>query len=311
LVTPTCANLLEGHSQLNEVIHFERRRLAHSWWNPFAAADLFGLTRDLQRRQFDLVVDLQGLFRSGWLTRATGAAVRVGFTNAREFAWLGYTHRVPIETDEQHAIERYLTVSEALGCGRGPVEFHFATTDADRKVARELVADQGSYAVILPGANWATKRWPIENFAALVKPLRDEFGLVTVVAGARDTIDLATKIPGALAVTGGTTLRQLTALLEGARLVIANDSGPMHVAAALGKPLVAIFGPTNPVRTGPFGREECVIRMDIPCSPCYSRKCSHQSCLKWLTVENVLALVRDQLARKPITTRSQAAPAIR
>src|SRR5438477_6661505 len=143
LVTPTCAGLLEGHPQLSKVIRFERRRLAHSWWNPAAAADLFGLTRELRRGEFDLVVDLQGLFRSGWLTFATRAPLRVGFANAREFAWLAYTHRVPIETDEQHAIDRYLQISEMLGCGREQVEFHFATTAADRQVIDDSVRDLG------------------------------------------------------------------------------------------------------------------------------------------------------------------------
>src|SRR5262245_42727990 len=128
LVTPACANLLEGHPQLNEIILFERRRLGHSWWNPMAAGELFGLTRELRKKQFDLVIDLQGLFRSGWLTRATKAPVRVGFANARELAWLGYTHRVSVDSVEQHAIERYLKISEAIGCGCEPVEFPFATT---------------------------------------------------------------------------------------------------------------------------------------------------------------------------------------
>src|SRR5262249_36338130 len=147
---------------------------------------LFGLTRELRKKNFDLVVDLQGLFRSGWMTCATRAPVRVGFESAREFAWLGYTHRVSIDTRETHAIERYLLISEPLGCGRGPVEFQFAITEQDRSVARELAQGYEPYAVMLPGANWATKRWPIENFAALVKPLREEFGLATIVAGAQD-----------------------------------------------------------------------------------------------------------------------------
>src|SRR2546423_1648942 len=179
LVTPACAGLLEGHPQLNEVILFERRRLAHSWRSPAAAWELFELTRDLRRRDFDLVIDLQGLFRSGWLTRRTAARTRIGLSDAREGAWLAYTHRVPVRTDEQHAIDRYLAVTEALGCGTEPVEFHFPTSDADRAYVNDLIRDSGPFAVLLPGTNWPTKRWPIENYAALIGPLRERFGLST------------------------------------------------------------------------------------------------------------------------------------
>jgi ADP-heptose:LPS heptosyltransferase len=89
------------------------------------------------------------------------------------------------------------------------------------------------------------------------------------------------------------------AVLEGAALVVANDSGPMHIAAALGRPLVTPFGPTSPARTGPYRRPDSVIRLDIPCSPCFSRTCSHQSCLRWLEVPPVLELAARQMATAP------------
>ncbi len=108
-------------------------------------------------------------------------------------------------------------------------------------------------------------------------------------------IDLAQQIPGALNLAGKTTLPQLVALLQGASLVIANDSGPMHIAAALGRPLVAIYGPTNPARTGPYNRLDTVVQINIPCSPCYSRHCSHQTCLQWLSPAQVLAAAARQL----------------
>ena len=295
LVTPACAGLLDGHPQLDEVIRFERGRFGTWWRSPGAVAGLFGFGRALRRRAFDLVIDLQGLFRSGWLAGQTRAPVRVGFANARELAPLFYTHRVPVGDAEQHAVERYLTVAEAIGCGRGPVEFRFATDDADRAVVSNFLGGGGPYAVLLPGTNWATKRWPVEHFAATVRPLRERFGLRSVVAGGPGDRVLAAQIPDALDLTGRTNLRQLVALLEGAAVVIANDSGPMHIAAALGRPLVTPYGPTSPIRTGPYGRMDTVIRLDIPCSPCYSRHCSHQSCLRWLMPEAVLGEVGTQL----------------
>ena len=296
LVTPACSDLLEGHPQLDEVIRFERRRFAEGWRKPSAAVGLFRFARELRARQFDLVVDLQGLFRSGWLAWQTRAPYRVGFANAREMAPVFYTHRVTLDNVEQHAIDRYLTLAETIGCGREPVEFRFATTDDDRRAVAELLKSDEPYAVLLPGTNWATKRWPVEHFAATVEPLRERFALRTIVAGGLDDRALAASIPGALDLTGATNLRQLVALLERAAVVVANDSGPMHIAAALGRPLVAPYGPTSPIRTGPYRREDAVIRLDIPCSPCFARQCSHQSCLQWLKPEHVLREVERQLA---------------
>jgi heptosyltransferase I len=175
------------------------------------------------------------------------------------------------------------------------VQFPFHVTEDDRRHVDSLLDGVDPYAVLLPGTNWATKRWPVEKFAALAPKLSERFSLETVVAGGPDDAALGERIPGAINLAGRTTLRQLVVLLQRAELVIANDSGPMHIASALGRPLVTLFGPTNPVRTGPFGRQDSVLRLDIPCSPCYSRRCSHQSCLQWLEVDSVLELATKQL----------------
>jgi lipopolysaccharide heptosyltransferase I len=301
LVAPYCSGLLEGHPDLDEVILFDRRRFGTAWKSPSAGMDLIRFKRDLRKRRFDLVIDLQGLFRSGWLAWHTRAPVRIGLANAREWAWIFYTHRVPIATMEQHAVDRYLKVAAALGCETEPVTFQFPTTPADQAAA-EQINNGDPYAVLMPGANWETKRWSVENFAALVAPIRERFGLQSVIAGGPDTVELAKKIPGAIDMAGKTNLPQLVALLERASLVIANDSGPMHIAAALNRPLVAIFGPTNPIRTGPYGRMDSVVRVDIPCSPCYSRTCSHTSCLRWLGIEPVLATAAQQLESGKLVT---------
>ena len=165
----------------------------------------------------------------------------------------------------------------------------------DRRVVAELLKDNSPYAVLLPGTNWATKRWPVEHFASIVAPVRERFGLRAVVAGSPSDRDLAARIPNTTDVTGATSLPQLVALLQGASVVVANDSGPMHIASALGRPLVTPYGPTNPVRTGPYRRADTVVRLDIVCSPCYSRACSHQSCLQWLGPEHVLKEIERQL----------------
>ncbi len=210
LVTPGCAGLLDGLPGLN-VLRFERGRLAQAWRSTGAAKELFGLGKWLRDKRFDLVIDLQGLFRSGWMTWQTRAPVRVGFANAREFAWTFYTHRVPIETPEQHATDRYLKVLEALGAPTSPIAYPFVVEDRDRIYVQQLLPTGTKYAVLLPGTNWATKRWPVEKFARLVAPLRQRFGLEVVVAGGPDVEELAVRIPGAKNIAGQTNLRQLVA----------------------------------------------------------------------------------------------------
>ena len=297
LVGSSFADLLDGHPQLHEVIRFDRHRFASAWWNPNALFEMLRFGFGLRRRHFDLVIDLQGLLRSGLTAKLARSPVRVGFSNAREGAWMFYTHRVPAAAD-QHALDRNLMVAESLGCGRDPVEFVLPVDDADRDYVRSLLpAGQSSYVVLLPGTNWLTKRWPVDYFAALVGPLKQRYGYASVVAGGADAAALAPRIHGAIDLTRRTTLKQLVALLAGAELVIANDSGPMHIAAALGRPMVTVFGPTNPARTGPWGRDDSVVRIDIECSPCYSRRCSHISCMKGLGPESVLRLAHEQIEK--------------
>jgi len=295
LVAPYCAGLLRGLKELDEVILFDRRFLGEAWYNPRAFLALCSFHRGLRRHNFDLAIDLQGLFRSGYFARVTGAALRVGLANARESAPVFYTHRVVVGTPEIHAVDRYLKIAAALGCPGEPIEFHFPVTDADRDYIHTLIPSPRPYAVFLPGANWPTKRWPAERFAELVSPLHRRFNLSAVVAGGDDAAGLAPLIPNTLDLTNRTTLPQLVALLERAALVIANDSGPMHIAAALGRPLVAIFGPTNSTRTGPYALPHAVVNSIAHCAPCYHRTCSHHRCLRKLHIAPVLRAVQRQL----------------
>lgn len=294
LVTPLCSGLLEGHPQLDEIILFERKRLGR-WWRDRSAADtFFSFIKTLGSKRFDLVIDLQGLLRSGWLALLTRSPYRIGHRRTREPASIFYTHRVSAGPVQQHAVDRYLRIAKHIGCD-GPVTFNFAHDDNDRAFVRNLVDQQSKYAVVLPGTNWQTKRWPVEQFASLAGLIEKRLGLPVVVAGGPQDSELAKQIPHAHDLTGRTTLRQLSALLESASVVIANDSGPMHIASALGRPLVTLFGPTNPTQTGPYGRLDTVLRVDLPCSPCYSRRCSHQSCMRWLAVESAYRAVEQAI----------------
>lgn len=298
MVAPAFADLLEGHKDLDQVLLFERRRFGNLWRNMDAAQGLLSFVLGLRKQQFDLVIDLQGLFRSGWIGWQTRAPVRVGFSYAREGARIFYTHTVSTDTHEKHAVERYLDVCEFLGAGRSPVVFDFDVPDDARASVRSLLGNPDDYAVILPGTNWATKRWPREYFEALIEPLQERYGLKCVIAGGKDVADMNVSWSRASNLSGRTRLKELIALLEGSRLVIANDSGPMHIASALGKPLVTLFGPTSAVRTGPYKRPETVLQLGIPCRPCFSRQCVHHSCLRWIDPEYVLERVDSLLTTR-------------
>lgn len=296
LIAPAFAPLVAAHPARCEPVHFDRGgKLNIRRRGPVAWLEAARLAQQLGARRFDLVIDLQGLLRSAMFTLATLAPVRIGFASAREGAPIGYTHTIPSRGIERHAIERYLDVAEALGCGRGPVQYRFGVGEVDRaSVDRMLAGDDRPIAVVLPGTNWETKKWPIAHYAQLAGKL-DEAGHRVVIAGAADVLPLAARVPNALNLANRTSLLELVALLERAAIVIANDSGPMHIASALGRPLVTIFGPTNPIRTGPHQRLDTVIRLNIVCSPCYSRRCSHTSCMHWLTPDRVFEKVIETL----------------
>lgn len=266
----------------------------------------------LRGERFDVAVDLQGLFRSAIMGRMSGAPHRVGFANAREGSPWWYTRRVPVPTADMHAVDRYLLVAKAMGAVEpGPAEFRFRIPQADHDEVDRLLRQAGlapgtSWVAINVAARWPTKRWPPLSFAVLADRLveaglgpvlfmggPDERGDVAAVRGLMksSSFDLSGTLPVGL----------LPSFLSKAALLITNDSGPMHVAAAAGTPVVALFGPTSPVRTGPYGPDHKVLTHKIDCSPCFSRSCRNAiqlECLNLVSPEQVMAAARAQLASR-------------
>jgi heptosyltransferase-1 len=287
LIARPFADVARRHPDVDEVIVFDRRGRE-------TGRRLFDLLLHLRDARFDLAIDLQGLLRSAAMTLATIAPTRVGFAYAREASPLAYNLRVGARPGVRHALDRYLDVTERLGCGREPVRFDFGIDEADRAHA-SFLARTRRVALLLPGTNWQTKRWPAERFEAVAQWLRANTDIEPLVAGAKDAEELAPAIPSARSVAGMTTIHQLAALIERADAVVTNDSGPMHIAAALNRPMVALFGPTDPIRTGPWQMGDRVVRLDLPCSPCLSRRCSHQTCMRHLDPGIVSAELRGLL----------------
>lgn len=284
LVGESFEALIRSHPDLDETIPFARKRFGKLGRSSGATRDFLRFVRELRNRRFDLVIDLQGLFRSGFLARATGAPVRIGFADAREAAWLFYTHRLPKPTADMHAVDRNLQALQLLGLDAGPITFDLAVTEQERAEAKRLLADSGvadgePFVAILPGARWETKRWPAERFIEVTEHLASHSNARVVLLGGPDERELCERIasncnPPPANLAGRTSMRQLIALIEQASVVLCHDSGPMHLAAALNRPMVSILGPTNAARTGPYGRFDTVVRLDLDCSPCYLRRLS-------------------------------------
>ncbi|HQR15114.1 MAG TPA: glycosyltransferase family 9 protein [Nitrospira sp.] len=269
-----------------------------------------GRVPDLRAAGFDLVVDLQGLFRSGAMAWLTGCSRRVGFANAREGSPFFYTQRVAVPTGSMHAVDRYLLVTEALGAAR-PKEprFEFIDRAEDRQAVETLLTAAG-LAGVLPwvamnvSARWETKRWPPQHFAEAADQLAEAGIPIVFMGGPAERPEtravMARMRTKAVDLTGQTPVGLLPSLLRRAAVLVTNDSGPMHIAAAVGTPVVALFGPTDPVRTGPYGRGHVVLSNPVECRPCFRRECSRAvtlECLTGVTSEQVVRAVQQQLGR--------------
>jgi heptosyltransferase-1 len=302
------AALLRGHPLIDEVISFDRRRYGHVLQSPRILADLVRFVAGLRRRRFDLVIDLQGLIRSALLGWASGAGERVGFAAARELAPLFYTRRVRCPADVVHAVEENMQIAAALGVREVSPEFPLYVPPRVVEAARELLAatagrELREFVAVLPGARWPSKLWRAAHFAELIERMAADGSPTCVLLGATSETSIGRHIVGAceaevVNLIGRTSLLQLVALLDLSQFVICLDSGPMHIAAGLNKPLVALFGPTSSQHTGPYSRHARVVSMRLPCAPCYRVTCplGHHACLEALAPERVLFHVRELLA---------------
>lgn len=276
----------------------------HLWEVEPGVKGWLSLVPALRADRFDLVIDLQGLFRSAMMGRLSGAPERIGFANAREGSPWFYTRRVPVPHPNMHAVDRYLLVAKALGAEDRPAEFKFRIPHPDRETVERALLQAGWVSgerliAVNVSARWPTKRWPIASFAALAD-LVVQHGMASVlfIGGNDERAEVAQvrKLMKArsLDLCGALPVGLLPALLGRVELLITNDSGPMHIAAAVGTPVAAFFGPTSPLRTGPYGPDHAVLIHPLPCSPCFSRTCSNSkqlACLTDITVDRAFSVV--------------------
>jgi lipopolysaccharide heptosyltransferase I len=271
LIRTEFAPVLKNHPDLNDIILFDRKFLSKAWFHSGALASLRSLILGLRRSKFDAVIDLQGLFRTGSLAWVTGCKRRFGMTNAREFANIFYTHKIPQDRECTHLVDYYLRIVRAAGASEVTVRFvlpqdHVAA-DSVGNLLKSCNVNLGNYAVFAPCSSHRDKCWPAGHFASLADKIASRFGLSIVATGTASERSVVEELKNLARVPianfgGVIKLNELVALLRGAKLVVSNDTGPGHIAAALGGPLVMIFGPSNPIRLFPYRRPETVAAVE-------------------------------------------------
>ena len=284
------APLLEGDPDLAGVVRFERKR----WGKPRHWPEMLRSIRWLRAQNFDLVIDLQCLARSATFAWLANGKLLAGLDEIREGARGFYDLAAPRKSFHTHAVDWYLAVLPPLGV---PVHKNFTWLPERPEIAAAVkhkwpdASPTPNWIALQPGARWLNKRWPAQHFAELVRALAGKFPAARfAILGGKDDQPLGATISQAapercLNLCGATSLPEMIEWVRRCDLLVTNDTGPMHVAAALGKPLVALFGPTEPRRTGPYGQLENVLRLDLPCSPCMSARCTFEKtdeCLRAL-----------------------------
>lgn len=308
LVTPENADLVRHHPGLSNVVLFDRRRYARFGRDWRATKGMLGLLAAIRRAQYELVIDLHGQLRSAMFSLATGAPFRVGFERTREGAWLVYSHHIPLLERQVHAVDRYLWLGEVLGFRPGTPDFSIYLPEAVDQRVDELLSGNGvpggRLALLVPGTVWQTKHWRVEGFAGVARHLIQRDFRVVLAGAAKDRArcrQVAALAPAVCDLSGETTLAEMIALVRRAAICVTNDSGSMHLAVALKRPLVSVFGPTSATLTGPYGRPEAVVQAHVGCSPCLLRKlahCHHQhACMEEVTTGMVVHRLESLLAR--------------
>jgi lipopolysaccharide heptosyltransferase I len=304
--------ILEDNPLINELIVIDKDSWKKAAKLPSTLSELSALKKTLKTKRYDIVVDLQGLLRSGLIAFSTPAASKVGFADAREGSHFFYDRNVFVK-DSTHAVDKCLEVAKAIGAKAGKKGFPLKIDRKIKAAIRDLLGGINEYVVIVPSARWSSKRWPAKNFASLIKKIP----MPCVITGSRNDRKISREITGArgegrevrgqkskeptniIDLCGRTDLKELTAVIAGAKAVVTNDSGPMHIAAALGRPVVAVFGPTDPIKTGPYNWQKSgkakVIKANVSCSPCRKKRCEKLTCMHDININQVFKALKEYL----------------
>ena len=296
-------DVLRGNPDLSEVLVVERGGPAAQW----------RFLREIRRRRFDCVIDLTDGDRSAILARFSGAPVRIGLNDEHRWRGLLYTAVARPGPATTHRLERDLEAIRPLGIQPKASPLILNTSPEDDEAAarllNEMTGGRGSVGarrlvMLQPGARYWFKAWPAERFAELAGRLAEKHGCTILIGGDAKERELAETIragagTSAVSLAGRLTLPQYAAVLKRCALFVGNDNGPMHMAAALGVPVLALFGPSNPSEWGPRGARTEVIYKGLDCRRCFHPTCTRgeESCMKQITVDEVFAAAGKLLAQ--------------
>jgi heptosyltransferase-1 len=256
------------------------------------------LRKLFSRDPYDIVLDLHASFRSGLLGMTNPNGLRIGFADAKELNTLFQHHRLKTDPDTPHAVDKNLLFLQFLDCIPQPQDFRVASCSEALRRARKFLTEAGiqdrdRVVYANPAARWATKMWTIDAWAQLADMLITEAGAAVVFSGSPDDvphINAITKqmMERPVVAAGQLSLSEAVALVETSDVYVGVDSGPMHIAAFVGTPVVALFGPTDPEKVGPYGTGHRVIRReDLDCLACRKRSCENRHCLESIPPETV------------------------
>jgi lipopolysaccharide heptosyltransferase I len=301
LIRDDCAPLLRHDEDLSEVVLFERRRLGKAWRSPGAAAALWRLVRTLRRGRYDWVIDLQGLFRSGFFARACGAGVRAGFADAREGATFFYTHG--IEVGEGHTVDRNIALARALGIDARAEDMTLRVSpDAAASAEgclREHGLKRGGFLICVPPTTWPTKRYPVRHWRRVVAEASRDVPVVLLGSPNEEDRRLCRAVAEGLDgrvidVAGRTSVPEMVALIGVSAGVVCCDSAAKFIAPAVGVEAVVLIGPTRVERTGPYPRGRAVVS-PVPCQGCLKKRCGHATCMELIDPSDIITAARNML----------------
>lgn len=302
VVKKQIADIIIGHPHLDEVITYEGPRKT---------------AKKLRSLKFDLAIDFQGLFRSGFLTFISGAKTRLGFSraNSRELSRLFLNQRVTPGEEDRHVIDKNLSLLRPLGIEVKQKEFIIPVSRENREYVanflREREITSSDILVALhPGASWSSKLWPEKKWAELVDRLIEELKVKAILLWGpedKNSIDRIAKMTeNRPIISCQTNLKELAYLISKCRLFVGGETGPLHIACALNIPTIALIGPTDSIRNGPYGEGHIVIEKDLPCRRCWRHKCKRLDCMKLITVGEVFSTVKTRIIANVRKTRTNA-----
>ncbi len=308
LVNAELAPVIAADADIDGILPFERRRLARAWRSAGAARALAGLARRLHDAAYDWVIDLQGLLRSALLSACTAAPVRAGFADAREGAAGLYTHRV--RTRSAHTVDRNVELARTLGVDARGEDMTLSVPPAGRDFAAHALAAHGlapdGYVACVPPTRWASKRWPVRHWRALIERLIERHPVILL--GTPGDVELC----GAIAegfdervanLAGQTDLPAFVAMIAASGGVICCDSAAKFIAPAVGVEAVSLIGPTRIERTGPYLRGRAVVA-DVPCRGCLRRRCRHTTCMELIDPARVARVAEETFAPRTAPCRT-------